>query len=613
MNIPSSSIYDRIRVSFIKGTVIGSVILVIITELLSYFKLLRFDMVLISWLLVLAVTYILVWRNKSSYLLKDIYTAYLNLTRRQKNIFIAIFILLLVSAFIGIVYPINNYDSQTYHMARVAHWEQNRSVYNYATHGLRQLELSPFAEWVILHLQILTGDDYLASSVQLYFLIACIAAVSLIAKECGANRAQQIIVSVMACFLPMAVLQSTTTQNDLVVSFFILAFIYYTLQLTKETSRALIFLGGCALGLAWLTKGSGFIFTSVFCAWYLFMELRTFKKGSGAVLKKAALYLLIPVIALALNSSFFYRNISLTGTPLGNEGSGTANTKHKIMPIILVGVKNVMGNMPVSWRVKNKVAEIALKMGIDPDDQAYSLTPLNAMAEGFNFHDDYAQNFLHVLLIFCCLAMFITGCNSFFRGFNTYNIYILSLLLISILFTVSLKWQPWGNRLMTPLFMMYTVFIGMEIGQKKKWIQMAAVVPVIIYGFVALGWNSRHPILPVTHSIFSSNYDYNDFIYDKGFAELKPYLDKKPSKKIGIIIGKDSWDYMYYKLLRGKGYKSRQIEHVFVENYSYKFTDSSFVPDVIISLSGSTKQYEWGGRTYYQTGFYGNAVLFEPR
>ena len=57
-------------------------------------------------------------------------------------------------------------DSLIYHLARVAHWMQNRTVAFYPTPTFHQLYLSPWAEYAILHLFILSRDDRLANLVQ---------------------------------------------------------------------------------------------------------------------------------------------------------------------------------------------------------------------------------------------------------------------------------------------------------------------------------------------------------------------------------------------------------------------------------------------------------------
>ena len=69
-------------------------------------------------------------------------------------------------ALLAIVAPPNNWDSMVYHMGRVVHWMQNRSVDHYPTSIDRQLYLGPWTEFAILHLQVLTGGDRWANLVQ---------------------------------------------------------------------------------------------------------------------------------------------------------------------------------------------------------------------------------------------------------------------------------------------------------------------------------------------------------------------------------------------------------------------------------------------------------------
>ncbi len=136
------------------------------------------------------------------------------------------------------------------------------------------------------------------------------------------------------------------------------------------------------------------------------------------------------------------------------------------------------------------------------------------------------------------------------------------------------------------------------------------LIPVIIYGFGTLIYSSRHPILPFKSSIFGPP-TFHDYIYDKELLDLKYNLDSKPYKKIGIYIGPDSWDYPYYRLLGGRK-NNRILKHVFVNNASNMY-DDNFLPDALITLEQSVKQYTIGNRVYYQTGIYKDAVLFEPR
>ena len=71
----------------------------------------------------------------------------------------------------------------SYHMPRVMHWIQNQNVDFYPTSTTRQLYVSPFSEYVILHLQLIVNGDRLANLVQWFSMFGSLIGVSLIARE----------------------------------------------------------------------------------------------------------------------------------------------------------------------------------------------------------------------------------------------------------------------------------------------------------------------------------------------------------------------------------------------------------------------------------------------
>src|SRR4029453_2950809 len=83
-----------------------------------------------------------------------------------------------VTAFIALAAAPNTWDSMTYHLTRVMHWEQERSLHFYATNIQRQLHLTPGAEYVILHLHLLSGGDRLANLPQWFASLGSLFVVS---------------------------------------------------------------------------------------------------------------------------------------------------------------------------------------------------------------------------------------------------------------------------------------------------------------------------------------------------------------------------------------------------------------------------------------------------
>lgn len=116
---------------------------------------------------------------------------------------------------VALIYPPNNYDSLTYHMARVSFWVQNQSVDFYRTINPRQNGLGPGAEYLILVLQELSGGDRFANCVQTTAYVLLVVSVALTARYLRAPRALLVPLVLVFATAPGFVLEATTTQNDL--------------------------------------------------------------------------------------------------------------------------------------------------------------------------------------------------------------------------------------------------------------------------------------------------------------------------------------------------------------------------------------------------------------
>jgi hypothetical protein len=124
----------------------------------------------------------------------------------------------LLAAISALRYLPNNWDSMTYHLARVAHWIQHRSVEPYPTHVDRQVIIQPGAEYVIASLQSMAGTDRLDALLQLGAWLLVVLASPSLARLAGAPRRLAPWSAVLVAALPMGVLQASSTQGDLVAA-----------------------------------------------------------------------------------------------------------------------------------------------------------------------------------------------------------------------------------------------------------------------------------------------------------------------------------------------------------------------------------------------------------
>ena len=143
----------------------------------------------------------------------------------------------------------------TYHMSRIQYWIQNNDVGFFTTNNIRQNLMSPFSGFVLLNLQILSNSDLFANLLQWVSLIICMLIISLICKEFGLNKRLQLISAFFICSMPTAILEASSTQNDLLLSSYVLLFYYYQLLTIKNPSSINIIFSGLSLGLGILTKG----------------------------------------------------------------------------------------------------------------------------------------------------------------------------------------------------------------------------------------------------------------------------------------------------------------------------------------------------------------------
>jgi hypothetical protein len=96
----------------------------------------------------------------------------------------------LVIALVGAVAllsPPNTWDAMQYHLPRIVHWLQNRSVALYPTHELKQLHMAPGAEYLMLQLHALWGGDRLDNLMQWFAMLGSVVGVSVLARSLGAG------------------------------------------------------------------------------------------------------------------------------------------------------------------------------------------------------------------------------------------------------------------------------------------------------------------------------------------------------------------------------------------------------------------------------------------
>jgi hypothetical protein len=562
-------IFSDWREAALAACIAWGVLVTVLSEILSLFNALEFVPLLVSWGMISCLSLGLsvhLWQKDSS-----IVVPLLQRKRSVPAILAAgIGYILLATFVVAVVSPPNNWDSMTYHMAKVANWIDHGSIRHYQTDILRQIWLGPWAEFPITHLQILSGGDRFAPCVQYVAMLGSLVGVSLVAKKFGADSRGQLFSLVFCLTIPMGILQASSTQNDYVASFWLLCFLNFMID-AVEASLPIAWgyatLMGASLGLAVLTKITTLVFATPFLIWITICLVR--KRG----IRLIPILGLLAVVAISINISHFIRNYEVFAYPLGPR-SDTQGLKSEIhTPAALASnvIRNVALHLgtPIGLAAtKAAILHIHKLTGLDINDERTSFHDLS-FDFGPSLHEDYAGNPVHLLIIVVTIFIMLSSRPQFRLAL----IYSMCLAIGFLLFCGYLKWQPFNSRLHLPLFVAMAPVCGTVFpGSFLRKIVPALTIIILCIGALYATRNPSRPLLsrhasilirPRTDLYFTNRPPFRD-----AYENASRAVTRGAPTRIGIITGLDSWEYPMRVLVQMKSSVKVRFEHVDVQNES---------------------------------------------
>lgn len=403
--------------------------------------------------------------------------------------------ILLITLLIALKAPPNNFDSMTYHMARVSNWIQQQSIKYYPTAIERQNYSMPLAEYMILHLQVLSKSDLYANLVQWSGFLIVILVVLEIARLFRISQTGQLIAALFSATMPIVILQSSSTQNDLLTGVFCLIFVYFLFQVIKSFSWKSVLLSGLGLGLAIFTKGTAYIYCG---AMGLSLGgLSLIKNESKSRMKLISGFSVLILFALVLNAGVYYRNTRLYSHPLSSENSKILN--ENITPGIIYAnlVRNgaMQSAIPVPALNERFTTILENHLGekiIDPSS-TFTKSEFNVK---FLINEDEAGNLIHFILLSIFLLILPWTGDKKDIPIRRYTV---GIIICILLYSAVFKWQPWGNRLQMPIFILGAPLVGYGI-EKSKLSRTILLLGVIIFSFYSVPYltlNSTRPLVPI--------------------------------------------------------------------------------------------------------------------
>ena len=237
--------------------------IVLISQISNFFTLINAKFFLIVYCILLACVWLL-WRHSGKPSLSGPFSEgkwtvwrelpFIKTKPALYLLAIGIVIIYLGNAILIITTPQHTYDSMTYHLSRVGYWLQHGTLAPWFTPNPRQTTFPPNAELGSLWTVLFWGSDQLTGFVQWFSALAASTAIFGIARLLGANRKYSLFAALIWLSYPAVLLQSTTTQNDLVISAFFIIMLYFLFLGLKEQKSRYLLLSGVAFGLAFGTK-----------------------------------------------------------------------------------------------------------------------------------------------------------------------------------------------------------------------------------------------------------------------------------------------------------------------------------------------------------------------
>lgn len=486
-------------------------------------------------------------------------------------------VVLAVTLATALLAPPGTSDSMTYHLSRVEHWVANGSLAHYPTAIDRQLHSPPFAELVILHLRLLAGDDRFANLVQWFaFLGSALAAARITARfaPLAVNRPVDsglapVLAALFVVTAPMAILQASSTQNDLTVGCLLLILADRLLAWRDHPARAVpAALFGLALGLALLTKGTAYLIALPMVLAFAALALRHPPPGQGT-LRGLAAGALAAGLTLALNAGHLLRNWSLFGNPLaappvGVEVPGLGSLASNALRNLASGIATPL--RPVNDLITAAVAALHGLFGLDPSDPATTYPDTSFVLSTSVHHEDTASNPLHLLLLAAALVL-VAGRRPL-RTDRALGLHTAMLLGGTFLFLLMLRWQPWITRLQLPLLLLAAPVVAAALVSLPRRAAVAAGALLLVASTPWLLENRSRSLLGLggRPAIWQGDAMEHMFVNRPallaGYRAAAGWAAARGGTEVGFAGGVDSWEYPLWVLLRDAAGHPIRLRHV---------------------------------------------------
>ena len=449
----------------------------------------------------------------------------------NKLLLALIIFLIVLSASMAFFCPPNNPDSLSYHLSRQIYWMQQGSLEHFQTANDRQLMMPPLSEMIGLHFRITSRGDFWANLPQFMSYIFCGLIAALVARDLKATGHTQLFAAYLVLTIPMAFHQASNSKNDLLLGMLLLALAWQLVRyiLRSAISRLNWVLIGLNLGLTWMAKGTGIVYSIPIMLSFgiVFIFRQNWRSWKPIVV--------ISAIAILLSFGHYSRNYRWYGSIFGEvKRPGYDLTVRNPNPQSFIS--NVIRNVSLhfgapfsSWNANHyliiKNIHDWLKTDINDPRTTY-------WSDKLQFGIDYAPQVetkapapVHLAAAFLLPFMIIAfQCKS-----APLKLFYWSLpFFCFMLFCLFVKWQPWNSRLQLPIFCLACPIIAVVVGESKKGRLFTALMSLLLFLVMIPSLNS------FSRPVFKANNIFNSHSVDLQYRYFPGW--KQPQLEINNMI-----------------------------------------------------------------------------
>ncbi|GGM85884.1 ArnT family glycosyltransferase [Dactylosporangium sucinum] len=543
------------RLALIRAGIVVAVVAVLTVEGLSLFDALHRVSVVVLWLLVLGLAAVAFRRARPAWR-----PFWRDLGLLERLMVVALGGFFLVDLVVAVVAPPNNFDSQTYHLPKIEHWVAQGNVDFYPTIADRQLAMAPGAEYLLLHLRLLTGGDALYNLVQLAAGVGGALIASRIAAQLGGARRAQLLAALVFGTAPMVLLEATSTQTDLVVALWVGAVATLVLdELHRRTPWPAVLLIGAAAGLTLLTKATGLLAAGPLLAVWCIAQLRR-----GALRGVLGGLALVACMAL-LSGPYLWRVQTTYENPLGPDHlRGSISMQRHDPAAVLINALRISETAlqtPLGPVGSGAIVGLADALGVDPSGRDITYWGATYPYRSWPPDEDRVSFPIQGALVLLGAAVLL-----FRRGGP--RLYAALFWVAVLAYVVTVKWQPWGNRLILFLLLMgaplAALWVDPLLSNRRRvvsWTMTGVLAAGALAGAaaVSVGFPRR---LVGQDNIFTTPELEQRFVrrpaWQADYTTAADAVRAAGAHRIGLVQGYNTWEYPWWVLLPDRDFVSLQ-------------------------------------------------------